>query len=191
MSRCMVEEAEQKQRKKTSNIFSSWLIPSAGRESHQATTCCRPVRIHVPLRLPSDPQPSHPLLSLCVCAGSSLCECVYFRVCDSRFLYSANEAKLYGTAGPPFILNSLFLFLFLSLALSRVAPLIGLAWALRNAGACLNGCHSGIHLQRQHSGTLEGTGSERCWCRQRVCHLAGEGCVLCCFFLLPQPPPLQ
>lgn len=96
------------------------------------------------LCLPSDQRASHPLV---LCAGSTPRECVYFRVCDSHFLCSASEAKLCGTAGPPFILNSLFLFLFLSPSLPRVALLIGLARVLRNAGACLNGCHSGIHLQ--------------------------------------------
>lgn len=76
----------------------------------QATTCCRPARIGS-LRQPGS---SHPLPP---CAGLSLCERVYFRVCDSLFLSSANEAELHGTAGPPLILSSLFLFLFLSFAL--------------------------------------------------------------------------
>lgn len=66
------------------------------------------------LCLPSDQQHSHPLV---VCAGSSLCESVYFRVCDSHFLCSANEAELHGTAGPPLILNSLSVSLPLSLSL--------------------------------------------------------------------------
>lgn len=158
MSRCVImmykNETEGSNKRRRVSLFCwthliIWLWVSPGH--HVLLACQDPCS----LCLPSDQQPSHPLV---LCAGSSLCESVYFRVCDSHFLCSANEAKLYGTAGPPFILNSLFLFLFLSLSLSRVALLIGLAWVLRNAGACLNGFYSGIHLQMQHSGTTAEAG---------------------------------
>lgn len=56
------------------------------------------------------------------------------------------------------ILSFSFCFSLSSLSLSRVALLIGLARVLRNAGARLNGCHSGMHLQMQHSGAPAGTG---------------------------------
>lgn len=67
------------------------------------------------LCLPSDQQPSHPLALV---LPARRCVSVFILECDSHFLLSANEAKLHGTAGPPLILNSLFLFLFPSLSLS-------------------------------------------------------------------------
>lgn len=59
----------------------------------------------------------------CRCAGVFILECVSHTSCTPPL-----KAKLYGTAGPPFILNSLFLFLFRSL--SCVALLIGRAFCV-------------------------------------------------------------
>lgn len=129
------------------NVVSFWFIQSSGYESHPDLHMLLACQDPCSLCLPSDQQHSHPLV---LCAGSSLCESVYFRVCDSHFLCSTNRQSCMEQQD----LHSFSILSFslcFSLSLSLVASLIGLAWVLRNAGACMSRYHFGIHLQMQKS----------------------------------------
>lgn len=134
------------------SVFSVGLISSSGCESHQATTCCWPVRIHAPSAFLLISSPA--IRSFCVparrCVRVFILECVTHTSCALPMRRSSMEQQDLRSFS---ILSFSFCF-----SLSRVALLIGLALVLRNAGVCLNGCYSGIHLQMQHSGTPAETG---------------------------------
>lgn len=103
MNRCTVDEVEKKNKKETlierlekkRNLFSFRLLLSSGCESHQATTCCWPVRIHV---LSACLLISSPVIrSFCVparrCVSVFILECVTHTSCALPMRQSSMEQQ--------------------------------------------------------------------------------------------------